>query len=77
MKQGIDRELENKTLQFLRDNDSEYFKKRGKKSNKIDYPYLSAKQTKTVSSLEIPLSNLSNKQRLQCPQIGDGHDYYE
>jgi len=70
-------ELEEMTIKFLRENDSKYFHKTGYKSDMIEYPYHSYAQQKERNSIEIPLSNLSNNQRLQCPQFGDSHNFRE
>lgn len=70
-------ELEKMTTDFLRENDSEYFHKTGPKSNMMEYPYHSEGQQKHINSNEIPLSNLTNNQRLQCPKFGDAHTFEE
>lgn len=70
-------ELDRLTNDFLRKHDSEYFHKTGYKSNMIEYPYHSEAQQKERNSTEIPLSNLSNRQRMKCPEFGDSHDFVE
>lgn len=50
--------------QFLRDNDPLYTAR--SKNLKMEYPYLTQRQVNLRASKEIPTSNLSNKQKLQC-----------
>lgn len=59
-------ELEEMTVQFLRENDPYYYKKR-----KLEYMYLSDRMRKTRNSKEIPSSNLSKRQKLYCPKMSD------
>lgn len=73
----MNEDIEQMTLKFLKENDSAYFSKRGKKSKMLEYPYQSDRVRRDINSYEIPLSNLSNKQRMQCPQFGDSHNFEE
>jgi hypothetical protein len=59
MKKEIDPK-EQMTLDFLRENDPLFLKKNKKKL--MTHPYLSAKQLKTRSNTEIPISVLSVSQ---------------
>ena len=70
-------DIEQMTEEFFRKHDAEYFLKTGYKSDMIEYPYHSEAQIKRINSQEIPLSNLSNGQRMKCPQFGDAHDFEE
>lgn len=70
-------DIEQMTEEFLRKYDAEYFYKTGYKSDMIEYPYHSEAQIKRINSREIPLSNLTNSQRMKCPQFGDAHDFEE
>lgn len=72
----VRKRIEELTDEFLRLNDP-YFTKKGNKSNDIEYPYLSKSQMKKTAKTEITLSNLSNRQRCQCPKFGDLHDFEE
>lgn len=56
-------ELEKLADHLLRE---EYEDKRKNKSRKIAYPILSPSQEKRRTSMEIPYSNLSKRQRLEC-----------
>lgn len=69
------RDIEEMTIKFLSENDSEYFNRTGYKSDMIEYPYLSRYQQRERSMTELPLSSLSNRQRLQCPKLGDSHNF--
>lgn len=71
------KELDRLAVEFLRKHDSEYFHKTGYKSDDIEYPYHSESQQKRIDSNEIPLSNLTNNQRLKCPEFGDSHNFGE
>lgn len=61
--------------EFLRKHDPLYKRKNRKKL--LAHSYLSDRQVNIRAGKEIPLSNLSNKQRNKCPSFGDAHDYDE
>lgn len=63
-------ELEKLTVQFLRENDPFFYKKK-----KLEYMYLSEKMSKTRASKEIPASNLSKRQKQRCPKMSDTFEW--
>lgn len=69
------KDIEAMTIDFLREHDKDYFHKTGPKSKMLEYPYNSDNQEKHIKRHEIPLSNLTNNQRLQCIIFGDMHDF--
>ena len=60
------------TEQFLRKNDPEYKDK--KRVHRADYPYLTEWQLVRRQMTEIPVSNLSKKQRKRVNCLGDSND---
>lgn len=60
--------LDSKELERLADNllKDELSSKNKWKSQQTEYPILSDSQLKRRASMEIPYSNLSEKQRLEC-----------
>jgi hypothetical protein len=63
-------ELEEMTVQFLRENDSFYHNKK-----KLEHSYLSRRADKDRRSREIPVSNLSARQKQSCAKLGDSIDW--
>lgn len=63
-------ELEEMTIQFLKEHDPNYYHKK-----RTTYSYLSKRQVQIRKSKEIPISNLSNKQKQTCPKLGDSIDW--
>lgn len=74
IRQEID-QLEEETLKFLRENDPLFTSKKRKKL--MEYNYHTERQSNIRRSTEIPLSNLSMKQKLRCAKLGDSIDFEE
>jgi hypothetical protein len=74
--QGVEdvspKELEKAAEDFLREHDPQFLRKNKRAA---EYPYLSKRQAFNRYMREIPISNLSNKQRRRSPKLGDSHVY--
>ena len=67
--------MEEMTIQFLRENDPLFLCK--KKNKKMEYPYLTKRQQNLRNKKEVPLSNLTTRQKLKCPKLGDSISFEE
>lgn len=75
MKSGTDWALEEEAIAFLRANDPLFKSKKKKKI--MTYNYHSPRQQRIRKGKEIPFSNMSTKQKMACPRLGDSVTYEE